>query len=207
MSDREERALAASRPFEVGGKEYKLRPLTLQALVDLEQEALSQYKRQYLETFRENADLFGKDRLNILRQETEKVARWQLHDLPQKEVHDAGRVPVTDAAKKWIEENYGEVPETDNGARAVMVTALDAGNLTRKQVKEMTGRLPIKGRVRFDQWWVTGSMTGMLSFITASIRTDNPGLKKSDIAGWPFAKIAEAARTVESMTSASMGNG
>lgn len=207
MSDRESRALAAAQQIEVDGKEFKLRPLSLQHLVDLEQEALRHYKREYLETFRENADLLGKDRLAVLRQEMETVGKWQLHDLPKKQVHDVGRVPVTDAAKVWVEENIGEVPETDAGVRAVLVTALDGDQLTREQVKQMTGKSPIKGMVRYDQWWITGSVHGMLSFITSSIRAEHPDVSKEDVARWPFAKIAEAARLVEGMTSASMGNG
>lgn len=207
MSERESRALAAARQIEIDGKTYKLRPLSLQLLVDLEQEALRHYKREYLETFRENADLLGKDKLTVLRQEMEQVGKWQLHDLPQKTVHDVNRVPITEELRAWVESNVGEVPDTDAGIRAVLVTALDSGQLTREHVKKLAGKQPIKGLVRYDQWWITGSIQGMLSFITSSIRAEHPEITKEVVARWPFSKIAEAARLVEGITSASMGNG
>ncbi len=207
MSERESRALAAAKTIEVDGKQYKLRPLSLQHLVDLEEEALSHYKRQYLDTFRDNADVFGKDKLNVLRAEMEKVAKWQLHDLPKKLAYDVSRLPITDAVRRWVEETQGEVPETDTAIRALLATALDNEQLTAEQVKQMSGKPPVRGLVRYDQWWVTGSINGMLSFITTSIRSEHPEVTRDAIAAWPFTKIAEAARLVEGSTSASMGNG
>ncbi len=206
-SDREARALAAADVIEVGGKKYRLRPVVAQHLVDLEREALSHYKRQFLQTYKDNADLLGDSAQDVLIQKMGEVAAWDLSDLPQKDAYDTSRLPVTNKAKKWIEDNYGEVPESDVGIRAVLNNALDQGKLTVIQTKELTGANPIQGRVRYDQWWVTAATAGMISFITSSIREDHPEITEKDVAGWSFPKLAEASRTVESITSASMGNG
>jgi len=199
--------MAAAEFVEVDGKQFKLRPISIQNLVDLEREAMSHYKRQYLMTYRDNADLLGDDAKSMLRQKMEEVAKWELHDLPQKDVFDTSQVPLTDAVKKWLEENFGQLPDTDTAIHAVLVTALDTGQLKSSELKKLTGKLPIQGRVRFDQWWVTGSMEGMLSLITTSIRQEHPDLTAKDVSSWPLAKIIETARLVEGVTSASMGNG
>ena len=117
------------------------------------------------------------------------------------------RVKVNDKAKKWIEENYGDLPDTEAGQKALLSNALDTGKLKPDQLKKMTGKGPLQGKIRFDQWWVTASMTGMISFIASSVRRDHPQITKRDVAEWPFNKIAEAVRKVEQITSASMGNG
>ena len=204
-TDREARILAACETIEVNGKEYKLRPIVAQHLCDLEKEALRHYKRQYLETFSENADLLGNNN-DLLVKKIEAVAKWDLNDLPQKDAFDVSKVPVTDALKKWVTANTDELPNTDNGIRAVVVNFLDNGRLSPKDVRNLTGKAPLQGRVRYDQWWVTASMNGQVLFILSSIRYDHPELTKEEIAQWPFSKIAEAARKVESITSADMGN-
>jgi len=205
--DREARILGAGETIEVEGKEYRLRPVVAQHLCDLERDALRHYKRQYLQTFSENADLLGDgEAVKMLRDQMAEVAKWDLHDLPQKEAFDVSRVPVSRRLNRWIEENFGEKPETEAGSRAVVANALDTGKLTAKRVKDLAGVGPLCGRIRYDQWWVTASMAGMIAFITTSVRTEHPELTREEVARWPFAKIAEAARKVESITSASMGN-
>ncbi len=206
-SDREARALAAADVIEIGKKKYKLRPVVAQHLVDLEREALAHYKRQYLQTYKDNADLLGDSAQDVLIQKLGEAAAWDLSDLPQKDAYDTSRLPITSKAKKWIEDNYGEVPETDNGIRAVLNNALDQGKLTTERTKELTGAMPIQGRVRWDQWWVTAATAGMISFIVSSIKLDNPEITEKDVAGWSFPKLAEASRIVEAISSASMGNG
>ena len=207
-SDREARVLGAAESIQIGKDEYKLRPVVAQHLCDLEQEALRHYKRQYLQTFSENADLLGEaDAKVLLAAKVEEAARWDLQDLPQKDAYDVSRVPVNRHVRRWVKEDDGEVPESDNAVRAVLANALDSGRITAAQLGKMAGKAPLRGRVRYDQWWVTSSMNGMISFILSSLRQDHPEMTKEDVAGWSFAQIAEASRKVESITSASMGNG
>lgn len=204
-SDRESRVLAACETIEIDGKEYKLRPIVAQHLCDLEVEALRHYKRQYLETFSENADLIPNGSA-LIEKKIEEVARWDLSDLPQKDAYDVSRIPINDQIKKWVTDNNDELPDTDNGIKAIIVNALDTGKLSPKDVRKLSGRTPIQGRVRYDQWWVTASMNGQISFIVSSVKYEHPEVTKKQVAQWPFGKIAEAARKVESITTASMGN-
>lgn len=212
MSDREQRVLGAGEKIEVDGQEYRMRPISALHLVDLERDALAHYKRQYLQTFSQNADLLGEQAVPTLQREMERVARWDLDDLPRKNAFDVARVPITDGVRAWAEENQREANGEaaaeleDRTIRALLVTALDQERLTPEQVKEMSGKTPLQGKVRYDQWWVTASMEGMVSFIHSSIRCEHPRVTKESVASWPFAKISEASRLVERITSPDMGN-
>jgi len=204
--DREARVLAAGDKLDVNGELYTLRPIVAQHLVDLEREALEHYKAQYLETFVKNKHLLGDKADEVLLQKMEEVARWDLNDLPRKVAFDVSRVPITEKLKKWVEEKFDEVPETDAGIRSLVSTALDQERITSDQIKEMSGKGPLQGMVRYDQWWVTASTEGMVSFITSSVCHEHPNVTRKVVASWPFSKITEASRRVEKITSADMGN-
>jgi hypothetical protein len=206
--DREARALGAGETIEVNGSEYTLRPVGVGYLTELRREALKSYKRQYLETFSENKDLLSDGEYErLIKEEMVKIARWTLEDLPKKVAHDASGIPVTKKLRRWVEEEFDETPEEEDTVRAYVAFALDDGRLTGAEVKRMTGQTPVKGVVSYDQWWVTGEESGMVSFIHRSIRREHPEVTKEQIADWPAGKIREAARAVESLTAASMGNG
>jgi uncharacterized ubiquitin-like protein YukD len=207
MSEREARAVAAGESIEVNGTTYRLRPISFQHLCDLERDALRYYKRQYLETFRDNADLLGDDAHTVLTQEMAKAAKWDLEDLPQRAVHDVRGMKITEKLKKWIEDKYGEVPKEEQAIRALVSMALDSEALKVQDVKEMTGVTPTKGMVRYDNWWVTGSMDGMSSFILTSLREDHPQMTRADVVKWPLSAIAEAVKIVGDITTVSLGNG
>jgi hypothetical protein len=203
----EARALAAGDVISVNGKEYILRPVVAQHLADLEREALKAYKRDYLETFFENQDLLPESmRESIVHTEMQKVAQWDTSHLPQKTAYDVSRVPVTEKVKEWITENHGELPDNENGMKAVLVYSLDTGKLTPETLRELAGKGPIQGRVRYDQWWVTACVSGQIAFIYSSVRMDQKEITKQDVANWPLLKIIEAAHTVEAITSIAMGN-
>jgi len=204
--DREARALAAGDKIEVNGEQFTLRPIVAQHLVDLEREALDHYKTQYLETFVKNKHLLGDKADEVILQKMEEVARWDLNDLPREVAFDVSRVPITDGLKKWVEEKFDEVPDTDAGIRSLVSTALDQERITHEKVKELSGKAPLQGRVRYDQWWVTAATEGMVSFITSSVCHEHPKVTRKIVASWPFSKIAEASRRVEKITSADMGN-
>jgi len=212
MSEREARALGAGSTITVKGKEYRLQPLAVQQLCDLEREALKYYKRQYLETYTENADLLGDGAQGLIERKYEEAAQWGLDDLPKKTAFDVSRVPVNDRLKAWArafqEETGGEDEElTDRRVRALITTALDQERLNSKQVKKMTGRMPVQGRVRYDQWWVTGCYEGMVSFIHSSIRHEHPTVTKKNIREWSVASVIESAREVETVTTPDLKNG
>lgn len=216
-SDREARALAAGETITVEGKEYRLRPVMAQHLCDLERDALRAYKREYLQTYRDNADLLGDgtEGCDLVREKMDEVARWDIHDLPQKDVYDVSNIPVTDKLRKWLLDEFGlevvgeeaDLEVEERRARAVLSTAIDMGKIKSGKVKELTGKLPVRGRVRYDQWWVTACIGGMVSFITSSIQRDHPEMTREKVQGWNYTKVIEAARLVESLTAAAIKNG
>lgn len=204
--DREARALAAGETIEVNGDTYRLRPVVVQHLVDLEREALEFYKREYLKTFSDNADLLGDRADEIIVAKVEEAARWGLDDLPRKTAYGVSQVPINDAAKKWVEDFVGVLPETEAGIRSVLSTALDQEQITSEEVKHMTGKAPLQGRIRYDQWWVTARKEGMISFIVNSIQHEHPKVGRRVVGGWPIPKLIEASRKVEKITTVDMGN-
>jgi len=199
--------MAAGDSIEINGKTYRLRPIVVQHLLDLERAALAYYKRQYMETFQANADLLGEDAEKIVQRELMKVARWDLSDVPRKDSYDAVLCPVTEELKKWLETNVGEVPADDDSIRFVVTSLLDQGAVSADEIQEMTGRRPLVDKVRYDQWWITGTAAGKMSFILSSIRHEHPEVDESVVAAWTFVQLNEASRKVDALTVASLGNG
>jgi hypothetical protein len=198
--------LAAGDIIEVEGKQYRLRPVRVQSLCDLEKDALAFYKRQYLTTFKENADLIGVGD-EALAKKLDEVARWGLEDLPKREAFDCSSIPVTDALKSRLLEHFETEIDNDMMFRLFLSTALDTERITVDEVRQLTGKGPRRGLVRYDQWWITSCVEGMVAFIYSSIRQEHPELTRSDVANWTFAKLTEASSLVERLTVASVGNG
>lgn len=213
MSDKESRAMGAGRKITVGEKEYMLRPVVVQQLCDLEQEALQFFRRQVLQTYRGNADLLGEQADELIAKKFEEVSRWSLDDLPKKTAYDASKLPVTDAARAWAKEFHQEIDgdqdeELDDvRVRTLIVVALDQERITAKYVQKIVGRKPVLAKVRYDQWWITGCFEGMVSFIFSSLRQEQPELTRKDVGKWPIAAIFEISRKVESITAPNLGNG
>jgi hypothetical protein len=206
-TEAEARALGAGESFEVNGEEYKLRPIVVRSLCEIERGALADYKRQYLKTFVDNADLLGENQATkVLQQRMEEAAGWDLQSLPQKVAYNAALLPVTEEATKWAEDFRREEMKSENQTRAVLAFALDNKILSEEKVKELCGKQPDKSSVRYDQWWVTASFVGMVSFVLASVRVEQPNVTRDQVESWSFVKIVEATRIVERITAASVGN-
>lgn len=208
MSDREARALAAGDEIEVNGISYRLRPAVAQHLCDLERDALRHFKREYLQSYRDGLSLMENgDAKGLYQKKLEEVAAWDLSCLPQKDAYDVSMVPITAEVKAWLKSTFGTESENDDAARALLGNALDTRKLTSEQVVSMSGGVaPFKGRIRYDQWWVTASFEGQVSFLTTSVRYEHKEITSQDVAGWPISKIIEGAKMVERLTTAELGN-
>lgn len=205
-TEREAKALASGDIITVKGKDYKLRPVVAQHLTDLGYESLREYKRTYLQTYKDNADLLGEDASDVLRDKVDVVAKWTVADLPQMTAYDVSKVKVTEKLKKWIKQKFDEIPDTDEACRDVISTCLDSKDITPQKINELTGTSPRRGNIRYDQWWVTASFAGMISFIKSSMK-DYPMEEVEKVSQWPFLKVIEAARIVERISSVDLGNG
>ena len=210
------RAVGGGRTMEIGGQSYTIRPLTVQQLVDLEHEALSFFKREYLKTFSENLYVLGAeiDKQSVLSSKLDEVARWSLEDVPKKTVFDVSQIPVTDGLKNWAKEfakSIGMEDDkeewTDNRVRVMASIALDQGRLKTRTLKGLTGKVPRQIQTRYDQWWVTGCFEGMVAFIYSSIKQSHPEVTRKQISEWSAVDVFGAARMVEDTTSPDLKNG
>lgn len=220
--DARERALGAGEIITVNGMEYTLKPVTSRQLCALERESLAYHKREVLSTFADNRDLLENGEA-LLQQKLEEVSTWDLKNLPQKDAYDVSQVPVgehknTDGTGNlqfvpdpkvadWLKVNYNDTPDTASVMRVLLINALDTGRLTSDELMTMTGKKPIKGRIRYDQWWITGTVAGQLSFLRSSVHNgDGKPVGKEALMDWPFPKIVEATQIVERLTMAPAEN-
>lgn len=207
-TDREARALGAGDEIEVNGKKYRPQPIKAKHLCEIERKANKCFKENYLDTVIPHAkDIEPDDPTSFIRKTVLEVAKWGLQDLPYVSAYDASNIPITDKVLDWAVKKYDinrkSAPEI---VRALVTAALDGEEITKEEVRKMSGKLPHIGKVRWDQWWVTSSMEGRLCFIEASMQYEHPDIKGEDIGEWPMHKIIEAAHLVENITTADVGN-
>lgn len=206
MGRREARALGAGDFVEVRGKRYTLHPIAVKQLSELELRAVRFYKRQYLQSLSENSDLL-ENKQQFMENKIVEVSKWDADDLPYKSSWGVGAIPITDKIKTWLENFYGELPKSENGMRGLINMALESNSLSTAQLKEMTGKAPRQGRIRYDQWWVGSCVSGMVEFVFTSLQYKQPKITLEEVGRWPLSSIAEAARIVEHLTTADLGNG
>ena len=213
MSDKEARAMGAGRKIRIGEHEYMLRPVVVQQLCDLEQEALQFYRRQVLQTYNSNRDLLGDSADELIEKKFAEVSRLSLDDIPKKMAYDTSKLPVTATAKVWVEEFLEEMGGdqdeklSDGRIRVLLAVALDQEQISSATVEKMVGQKPLQAKIRYDQWWITGCLAGRIAFIYSSICQEHQELTKEDVGKWPIADIFEASRTVENITAPDLGNG
>ena len=148
MSDELARAVGAGDEVTVKGKTYRVSPITIQELQEIQRQAIRSYKRDYLASYAENLDLLPEDaREGRLEAKLDEVSRWDVGDLPVKMAYDVSKVKINDKLQKLLAEEYGDLPDTEAGKRAVLATALDAEVVTMQQVEKLTGPKPRRGRV------------------------------------------------------------
>src|SRR5690606_18323895 len=163
---------SGDEPIKINGKECVPRPLTVKELTELERECLKRFKREYLSTFSENIDIFPKDhQTRILMEKTDEVAKWDLTNLPPKWAYDSNSIVLNEELENWLREEIGfneeNFPEAtrDKAKQRVVSTLLDDGRLTEEQYEKLTSQKPRKGKVGYAEWWITGTMDGMISMV------------------------------------------
>ena len=203
-------AVGAGEEIEVNGKTYKLSPLDMQQLQELQRKAVRSYKRQYLLAYKENLDLLGNgDGESLLLDKIDEVAKWDMEDLPKRTVYDVSKLKVNDKLRKLLKDKFGDVPTERNKQLLVLATALDSDDVpevTPDAVKELTGTAPMRVTSPYDTWWVTGTYDGMVALIWSAVSRNHPELTEEEFTRWPFVKIAEAARVAETITTPDLGN-
>jgi hypothetical protein len=211
MPDDVARALGTPGPtmVEIGGKQCQSRPLTMQELSEAERDCLKRYKREYLETFAENADLLPKgEGAGLLQEEMRKAAKWDINDLPTKHGHDPKAIKINRSIRKWLEGNFDVKGKTDESLKILAAAALDQETMTAEQYKEMVGARPHKVKIPYVNWWVTGAFDGMIALVFICFRHN--GVTREEVAAEMIKNptmMTELSREIESLSVPAVGNG
>jgi len=203
----EARAVAAGSRLKILGVEYRLEPLTLQSLQEVQQAAFKSFKRDYLQTYQENISLLEPEqRVGLIERKLEEVARWAMSEMPSQRAYSAANCEITEAARKWAESKYESTDLSDMTIRNLLTTALDSKEIAPAAVALMCGTPPLTGMIPFDLWWATASREGMLTFVHASLLQTHKKITRETIASWPLVDLVIAAREIESLTKPVAGN-
>lgn len=205
MSDELARVVGAGNTVTVRDKTFTLSPLGMPALQEMQRAAIRDYKDSYLESYFEGIQRLPnwEDRYA---NEVQRIAGWDVDDLPRKTVYGVLQVPMTDKMKTWLEEHFGDKPSNDMVARRLLATALDCEDIKQDQVFQLTGKRPMKSRVPYDGWWATAKEEGMVIFLHMSLKEKHPKLQLSAVRGWPLPKLIEASRMLEEITAPMLKN-
>ena len=211
MSEDIARAVGAKSPTEVkiAGKICKVKPLGLRELTEVQMECLEWYKRQYIKTFVDSADMFP-DGMEEARKAREEAAKWDIDDLPKKHVYDSKTIVVTDKLRKWVVEEFGlEKTKAVDGdkIKQTAAAALDRKSLSVKKYKELTGNKARSVPIAYDNWWMTGCMDGMVSFIHKCFEGTVTRQEVLDEVSKNTGLMAEVQAEIERLSTPSMGNG
>ncbi len=207
MANAEARALGACDTVKVKGQEYRPSPISMKELQEIQRQAVRSFKREYLTSYAENLDLLPETiRQEKLDAKMDEVSKWDIGDLPVKMAYDVTRIKWTKKLDELLVQEYGDMPETDAGKRAVLATALDAGTVSLDQIQRLTGTKPRRGRIPYDSWWITAKFEGIIMMAWVSLRPEHPELTKDEVAGWPIPKLAETARLAERLTAPALKN-
>lgn len=202
----------------IAGKECTVRPLSLKELGELERQCLKQFKRTYLETYAENADLLPESmRAGVVQAKIDETAKWDVKDLPLKLVYDPTKIRINDKVGVWAKEEYpGMViddkddPEGNKKTQLIqrlVAAALDGGNLEEEEYREMTGFMPNRQKTGYVNWWITGSFDGMLEMIYIAFKHN--GVTRDDVStavGINQSLMVNLSREIEHLTAPQSGN-
>lgn len=210
MTEDMARALGAdgTTTVEIAGKQCTARPLGVGELTEVERLCVEQYRRSYLKTYADNADLLPNGK-QLLEQKMEEAARWDVDDLPAKQAYDSSSIKLTDELKEWIKNEFDLDGEQDEvKMRRLCAAALDQESLTEKQYRKMSGARPRTFKVPYVNWWMTASFDGMITFIWVCFKyNDVTRQQVADMLSKDPALMATLSREIESLSAARVGNG
>jgi hypothetical protein len=212
MSEEVARALSAasSTTITIAGKECVVRPLGIQELSEVERDCVKRYKRQYLETFSQNADLLPDGQgMALLEKKIEEVSRWDVDDLPHKTAYDPSKIQLVDKLKDWVVESLNISDTKDDDRLKVLVAAsMDRGTLSDDDYRRMVGNDPPKVNVDYVNWWVTGNYEGMITFVWVCFRSQ--GVTREQIVEslrGDMSLLIDLTREIERLSAPQAGNG
>ncbi len=226
------RALGASGPLTItiADKECQVRPLGVRELTEAERDCLERYRRSYIKTFVDNADLMPNGQM-VLVEKMETAARWDIGDLPPKTAYSVDHVKVSGELRDFLQEIFSlkkpptkaekrkmssqeyatllkESKLTDERWRRLAVNSLDNGTLSPEKFEELAGALPVKGSIPYVNWWITGCFEGMITFCWVAFKLN--GVSREQVADALTdrpAMLVELSREIEKLSAPQAGNG
>lgn len=211
MSEDVARAVGAADPREltIAGKKCRLRPLTIKELTEVQREGVRVYRKSYLINLRDSIEFLPGGEEGF-QKKVEETAHWEADDLPKKSVYDTATLVVTNELKTWLKENLGAKDDRLRNVRAcrtLTAAALDSDVLSVEEFRKLTGKLPIKVKTGWVNWWVTGTPEGMLTMIWHSVKIDGITREELDALVSDPATMMAFAREVEFLSVPASGNG
>lgn len=192
----------------IADKQCTVRALGLGELTQVERICIRQYKRSYLQTYAENADLLENGQ-QILSEKMDQAAKWDIDDLPSKYAHDPKRIKLAKGLKKWLVSEFELNGETkDDQLQRLCATALDQEALSYQHYRKLTGERPMRVKVPYANWWITGSFDGMITFIWICFKHN--GVTKEQVEeelGRNPLILSELAREIEELSVPAVENG
>ena len=211
MADDTARAVGAgsTTTVTIAGKECALRPLTIRELLEAERDCLSRYKREYIKTFVENADLLSKEKRDkIVADRMGEAARWDIDNLPPKYSYDPTSIILTENLKEWIKIQFTDAIDDEDYLCRLVTAVLDQGTLSEEQYEELTGKVPSKVKVGYVNWWITASYEGMTTMVWLCLRRD--GITREQVVEELSKRpdmLINLSREVETLSTPELGNG
>ena len=188
MADDVARALGAGavEPVMIAGKACKIRPLTAVELCEVERECVKQYKRAYLEDYKANLDLLAvADPVAHYQEKYDEVMEWDSENLPPRYAYQPDKVALTQPLRNRVAailDLQDPMTVSDKLFRKLVAGALDAKMLAASEYKILAGVTDVpRVKISYSQWWITGNMDGMITFIWVCFRTS--GVTKEEVAG------------------------
>ncbi len=165
----------------IAGKRRKLRPLTVRELAEVERECLKYYKREYLKCYSDNLDLVPNiDREAEMLKKLEEAARWDVRDLPGREVCDPARIQLTPALREYTTDHLAMDTKTgDIMLRAAIAAAVDTKMLTDEEFEALAGCPCPRTKVGYVQWWITGCYEGIVALLAYC--AEDEGLSRTEL--------------------------
>lgn len=173
MSEDTARAVGAGgSTVEIAGKKCKARPLTVKELLEIQRHCLNEYRVNKLEYYAKTAALYPDDRgWNKLEMAQEEMADWDVADIPPKETYNAESVNITEKLTQWLENEADldldsvDKKKRDRVIRSMAVTAVEEGLISEDDLEELTGKKLTKMKLGYANWWITGSIDGMIHMV------------------------------------------
>ncbi len=200
--------LASPELVSANGVEYKANPLTLKQLTIIQKEALKYYKRNFIQTWSENADLLPNSEA-MLAEAMNKAARMEISDLPLRTAYDCSKVKLNKKVRELLvgfSDYEDPINASDDDLVVMLQNACDKEQISCAQVKQATGTKPKAVRVPYDAWWATSTYDGMATIIYCSFNDHHPDLTKEEILEWSPDQLIAVSAAVENLSSPDVGN-